>query len=333
VLLSCADLALTCELLRDPAGGHYEANWLAHSILANFDFTGLAAFKGLTVLLVGLLVCLVARSRPTAARRLGAFACLAVGVVVLYSAALLARQASHPPQAGVKEEATVQQEELALIHAARRQAAFSAALARWRADVAAGRRTLAEAARDLSTSDQVERFAHGVRGAFGTPGVSNAECMAALVMRGAVGQFLDKGSGEARARAEQLLAAYRAEYGPVLLEYVLEEFGEGERLRLREQAAPVQVAESGGRQLSPGGKAARRCPACGPRPRGLGGATPLAWRSPPHRHPGWGARLAWRGFKHFPGSPRPAFHARGWGARFGAQAQARLLPRTPPSPR
>jgi hypothetical protein len=334
VLLSCADLVLTCELLRHPSAGHYEANWLAHSILANFDFTGLAAFKGLTVMLVGLIVFLVARSRPVAARRLGTFACLAVGVVVLYSTALLARQASSPPRPSVKDVATLQLEQQALDLAAHRQGAFSTTLAHWRTEVAAGRRTLAEAVRDLSTSDQVERFARGVRGAFGTPGTANGECMAALVMRGAVGQLLEKGSAEARARAKQLLAAYRTEYGSALLEYVLEEFEESERLRLLEPATPVQVTAISERPLSAGGAAPRECPGHQLRRHGPAGATHLAWRGPlPRRHFGWGSNLAWKSFKPFPSSPRPRFNARGWGNPSGMQAQAQLPPRPPMFPR
>jgi Domain of unknown function (DUF5658) len=225
VILSGADLALTCALLRHPASEHYEANWLAHSVLANLDFAGLAAYKGLTVLLVGLLVGLVARSRPTAARRLGAFACLAVGAVVLYSAALLALQASRPAPPELKDAVTVRREGEALSQAARGQGAFSAALARWSTALAADRCTLAEAVRDLSARDQAARFACGVRGPFGTAGTSDAECLAAMVVRGAVGRLLEDGSAAARARVRRLLASYRAEYGAALLPYVLEAFG------------------------------------------------------------------------------------------------------------
>jgi Domain of unknown function (DUF5658) len=248
VLLSGADLALTCALLRHPAGGHYEANWLAHSALARFGFTGLAAYKGLTVLLAGLLVNLLARSRPAAARRLGAFACLAVGAVVLYSAALLVRQPARPANAMAKDLATVRRESQALSRAVLRQGAFDAALARWRTGLAAGRCTLDEAVRDLSGYEARERSVQAIRAGFGSPGSSDAECLAAMVVGGAVGELREAGSDAARGRAGRLLTAYHSAYGAALLRYVhtLSEpppgavRGLGQPSRWASRAAPVR---------------------------------------------------------------------------------------------
>src|SRR5437763_11781071 len=88
VFLSVLDLALTWHLLRAGNGAVYEANWVAGGILSHFGFTGLALYKVLLVALVATLLCIVAAYRPRAARRLAAFACAAVGAVVIYSVAL-----------------------------------------------------------------------------------------------------------------------------------------------------------------------------------------------------------------------------------------------------
>ncbi len=334
VALSGADLFLTWELLRHPGGDHYEANWLASSVLANFDFAGLAAFKALTVLAVGLVVYLVARSRPNTARRLATFACLAVGAVVLYSTALLARQAAQPNRPRVKDEFTLRREEASLNQTASCHAAFSAKLTRWRTAVATGRGTLDEALRELSASDLAPWFARAVRNPFGSPGMTDTECLAALVMRGAVSELREDGSAAAWARAGRLMAAYRAQYGSGLAAYVLEEYPDADKARLEGLANPVRVAEAVSRRRSPAGGGSPQRPGCQRHPRGDGSGTRLAWRGAgPHRQFGWGARLAWRGFKSSPYSPRPRGSARGWGARFGAQAQARLAPRSNLPPR
>ncbi|HYT90137.1 MAG TPA: DUF5658 family protein [Gemmataceae bacterium] len=88
VLLNCADLALTCHLLRVGCGAIYEANWLAGAVLARYGLVGLAIFKALIVLFAATLVGIIAARRPRAARGLAVFGCLAVGIVVLYSLAI-----------------------------------------------------------------------------------------------------------------------------------------------------------------------------------------------------------------------------------------------------
>ena len=68
VLLSGADAALTCHLLRLGEGAVYEANGLAARVLAGFGPAGLVVFKSVSVLLVCVLMALVAARRPAAAR-------------------------------------------------------------------------------------------------------------------------------------------------------------------------------------------------------------------------------------------------------------------------
>jgi hypothetical protein len=286
VLLSGADLILTCLLLQHPGGSHYEANWLAGQILSNYDFVGLAAYKGLMVLVFGALVFVVARYRPAAARRLGSFACLAVGVVVLYSTVLLARQGSDTPTSTAKDLATVQREERDVESVGRRQAAFSALLNRWRKEVASGRGCLADAVKELTASDQAARFARTLRIQFGSPGNSDVECTAALVLRGALGLLSEDGSASALARGEQLLKAYQATYGSTFLKYVLEEFSPPPVV---EQARPVPVAAVDGPVLVTAERAAAEPRQVQTRPRGKKSAGAHTWhvaRSGRHTHGG-----------------------------------------------
>src|SRR5262249_48967590 len=140
--------------------------------------------------------------------------------VVLYSAALLARQPARTAGALAKDLATVKRESRALDRAALRQGAFDAALARWRTDLAAGRCTLQEAVRDMSEYEGGEPWMQASRDSFGSPGTSDAECLAAMVVGGAVGELREGGSDAARGRAGRLLTAYRTAYGTALLEYV-----------------------------------------------------------------------------------------------------------------
>jgi hypothetical protein len=88
ILLSLADLALTCWLLGRGNGHAYEANPIARWWLARYGWPGLAAFKVAAVLVVLGLVAIIARSRPTAARGVLRLGCVALTGVVLYSAAL-----------------------------------------------------------------------------------------------------------------------------------------------------------------------------------------------------------------------------------------------------
>jgi hypothetical protein len=88
VLLSLADLVLTCRLLGHSGGQVYEANPVAQWWLARLGAAGLVYFKGADVLLVLILAAFIARTRPRAAGRILTFGCVTLVLVVLYSAAL-----------------------------------------------------------------------------------------------------------------------------------------------------------------------------------------------------------------------------------------------------
>jgi hypothetical protein len=90
VLLSAADLVLTCWLLRPDSGGVYEANPLARRVVEGAGWLGLTGFKVLMVLFALSLIGIVARYRPWLARSVLQGGCALMGVLVLYSGVLVA---------------------------------------------------------------------------------------------------------------------------------------------------------------------------------------------------------------------------------------------------
>jgi hypothetical protein len=232
VALSLADLALTWHLLRTGQGAVYEANWVADGILARFGFPGLALYKVLIVALVATLVCVVAVYRPRAARRLALFACAAVGVVVVYSVTLWgtlaattagsarSRDSSH--RAGWRRPTS---EDMRA-----RFAQFHAEVAQARAALIAGCCSLPEAVAFLADSEpaQVPGFLEKRRARIGAE--TDEECLAAFVMRSALAELAEEDCEEARERAGELLATYRATHGETLVAFVRSgPFGPGGR--------------------------------------------------------------------------------------------------------
>ncbi len=217
VLLSCADLALTCSLLRYSAGEVYEANGLAAEVLACYGQVGLAVFKVVLMLLAGILVGIVSAYRPLMARRLVAFACLAVGGVVVHSIALWGQLAVQPAYSCLcQDPAVVKREKHRLDQLSRRQADFRAQLKQWIDAVATGRGTVREAVTALLPSR--ESINPSVMDAYREQmgAKSDAECLAAMVVSGALVVLYEDGSSAARTRAEQLLAAH----GPAFVAYL-----------------------------------------------------------------------------------------------------------------
>jgi hypothetical protein len=85
VLLSLADLVITCSLIARGGGAIYETNPVANAWLDAYGWKGLALFKaGMVVVIVGIAV-LVSVYRPQTSARLLGFACLTTFVVVVYS--------------------------------------------------------------------------------------------------------------------------------------------------------------------------------------------------------------------------------------------------------
>jgi Domain of unknown function (DUF5658) len=146
-LLSAADLVLTCWLLHGSHGRIYESNPVARWWLTTLGWAGLALFKAGTVLLAGLLLSLVARYRPGAARAVLTFGCLALILVVGYSCALAAPLPSlskiDRDQASLEAEIVQLERELVRVRS------FVELKQQLANDVIAGRRTLDETVEEL----------------------------------------------------------------------------------------------------------------------------------------------------------------------------------------
>jgi Domain of unknown function (DUF5658) len=90
--LSAADLLLTYFLLRHSSGEVYESNPVANWWLSAYGWAGLVVFKTAAVALAVGLLLVVAWRRPHLGRFLATFACLAVSLVVAYSASMAVRE-------------------------------------------------------------------------------------------------------------------------------------------------------------------------------------------------------------------------------------------------
>lgn len=89
VFLSLCDLMLTGMVIRYSDGRIYESNPIAGAWLADYGWQGLVIFKVLGLGLVAFTSVFVSLRRPRAGTRLLTFACVVVGLVVLYSWYLL----------------------------------------------------------------------------------------------------------------------------------------------------------------------------------------------------------------------------------------------------
>jgi hypothetical protein len=192
VVLSLADLAMTCLLLGRSGGEVAEVNPVAGWWLERFGTAGLAGFKAAVVAVVLLLTAAVARLRPVAAGRVLGLGCGALDAVVLYSSALLAADVrtflgAERPLSEEEIRAENAAEVAKLAPAARIYERYDARITALAREVAAGRRTLRQAAAALAQT------ARGRDPAFIAklvihlcPGGSSEECLAAQVLVRAV---------------------------------------------------------------------------------------------------------------------------------------------------
>src|SRR5262245_61081854 len=117
-VLSAADFALTRHLLHT-SGGAYEANPTARWVLEQHGWSGLAVFKLGAVLLAASVTALVYCYRPRTGRRLMAFGCAVLTLVVGYSAALAVSR--HAPLGGLELEMASAERETARLNKAKVQ--------------------------------------------------------------------------------------------------------------------------------------------------------------------------------------------------------------------
>jgi hypothetical protein len=211
VLLSLADLTLTCWLLADSGGQVYEANPVAGWWLARHGLAGLACWKGATVLLVLALVAFIARRRPRTAGRVLAVGCSCLLFVVVYSAALC-----RAGERRVLEEASRQLKQLEAVNrqvraTQRRMAAFLTLRAEVQQELLAGRCTL-RAAADRLTRSARECNPGYLKGLVASGEDRPAEeCIAANLIRNAVSS--QEGPLQAAEVARRFEHVFRLTYG------------------------------------------------------------------------------------------------------------------------
>lgn len=207
-VLSFADLLLTWRLLEHGNGWLYESNPVAAWWLSHFGWPGMAAFKMTGVFVVAALTVVISRSQPRTGGWVLAFACSALGLVVLYSSSLAGLVGRQPDllhrQAlqGFLEQSQTLDGRIQAVHA------YQALLRQLGEDLLAQRCTLPEAVAQLAGTENGRNPAWLWSLRRNYPGFSDEECLAANLVHHAV-TFREADAGAAR----QLEEAYHASYG------------------------------------------------------------------------------------------------------------------------
>ncbi len=180
VALSAVDFLLTWYLLEHRGGSFYESNPVARWFLVRFGWVGLAGFKTAVVLVVGGTVLLLNRRRPRTANRLLRFACLATGLVVLYSFFLLNRASAG---SRIHDDASIQTTSQQLDVKLRHSHQYQLLHAQLSDDLVAGRCTLEEAVDRLAATPHVQDqdWLRGLRARY--PNCSDRDCLTASLLR------------------------------------------------------------------------------------------------------------------------------------------------------
>jgi hypothetical protein len=210
-LLSALDLGLSWWLIRTGDGLVYEANPLTGWLLHRQGWFGLSVFKGGSIFVVGGACVVLARRRPRAAAWVLAFACLAVGAVVLYSAGLAAHVGRPEANPDAAELVELRRHGLALEGKLANGAAYRDVLWRLACDLAGNRLSLAEAARRLEQSQELQGWnvLPYLRQRFhGRPDI---QCLATVLIESAV--RYEKDTAAARKLCARLEAEFLATYG------------------------------------------------------------------------------------------------------------------------
>ncbi len=212
VLLGIADLGLTWKLIHDGHGHVYESNPVAGAWLESYGWTGLAVFKALAMLLVGLSAVYVSWYRPRTGRRLLTFGCLVTGAVVVYSGFLLA-SSNHPSAAHLEEDARCTEHvSRQLDRALQRERAYYNLVQRLGQDLMAGRSTLADAVLELAGSEKARdpRWLDRLHACY--PDRTDSECLALHLSFRTLSQAQDAGAPW-ESLAEQLETDFAMNFG------------------------------------------------------------------------------------------------------------------------
>lgn len=207
-VLSFLDLLLTWHLLKNPAGGMYEANPLAARILAAYGWLGLGVFKLLCVVVVAGIVIALARRRRRAAYGVARAGCWIVAGVVGYSACLLSDAGADPDAARLRAAHQRHEELNARLE---NQAAFGEQTAELARELIDEKETLAGATRRLR--DHLAETGHDVLHHYriNFPGHSDQTYLAASLIRQTLAELGDDPPAAQKIR-DRLVREYENEY-------------------------------------------------------------------------------------------------------------------------
>ncbi len=177
-LLSATDFGLTWHLLRSGSGAVYEGNPVAAWWLGHYGWLGLAAFKAAMMTLAAGLGVLIFLRRPATGNRVLAFACAALGAVVLYSGYLCNDLRRSPAGVDADEAARMEESGQRLDEGLQRARAYRHVLSAASEDLRAGRCTLKEAVARLSVTEQAHDPAWMQRFELYYPGCVGDEALA-----------------------------------------------------------------------------------------------------------------------------------------------------------
>jgi hypothetical protein len=155
LLLSILDLLLTLHLI----GGStqvYESNPIARWFFDLYGWLGLTAFKVILVSLVLSLIVIIYRNRPRTARRLLAFGCAALVLVVAYSGTLAGYVASQSELSDHTELSALKRHNLQLDRLLKSAQHYLHLKQQLGLEVVAGRKSLSEAVQELVASRHVD---------------------------------------------------------------------------------------------------------------------------------------------------------------------------------
>jgi hypothetical protein len=157
VLLSVADLLLTCWLLSQDGSTVYEGNPLAEWWFRRHGWLGLVGFKTAAMLSVVGLTVAISLSRPRAAGGVLLFACAVLAGVVLYSGWLAGFGAAGAERDLGEELGALRAKGRHLDEEIHAQQAYAAASEPFCRDLIAGREKLSEAAAALARSESLRQ--------------------------------------------------------------------------------------------------------------------------------------------------------------------------------
>lgn len=211
-LLGLADLVLTWRLVRGGHGAVYESNPVAGAWLDSYGWPGLAVFKVLAMLLVGLSILYVSFHRPRIGGRLLMFGCVVTAGVVAYSCFLMGFLEDIPPHDGADEAARTEYRGCLLDRELSKEREYVSLIHQLGQDLMTFPDTLEESVRRLAQTEKCRdhRWLRQLQRSY--PERSEAECLALHIGYHTLGRVQDA-RGPWEPLAEQLEVSFQLAFG------------------------------------------------------------------------------------------------------------------------